>query len=266
MSDQTAANVGSVGLSFDADGQIATLMLDRPAKLNALTPEMLDQMRAALVLIQDRGAQVVVVRAQPAKAFCVGADIERFAGLAPTDMWRDWTRRGHQIFEGLARLRQPSIAVLGGHAFGGGLELALACDFRIAAEEVRLGLPEVGLGTVPGWGGSGRLTKLIGPARAKEVILTRRQLDAHTALDWGLLTRVTPAAELEAELNVLVTSITSGAPVAVQLAKELIDSASVDGPTSLLEALAGGLTASTSDLTEGIAAFRDRREPRFDGH
>jgi enoyl-CoA hydratase len=266
MSDQTSVDSGSVELSFDADRHVATIMLDRPAKLNALTPEMLEQIRAAVAKIQVTDVEVVVVRAQQAKAFCVGADIERFAGLAPADMWREWTRRGHQTFEALSRLRQPSIALLGGHAFGGGLELALACDFRVAAEEARLGLPEVGLGTVPGWGGSGRLTKLIGPARAKDVILTRRQLDASTALDWGLLTRVAPAAELEAELDALIAAITAGAPIAVQLAKELIDSAAVDGPTSLLEALAGGLTASTSDLTEGVAAFRDRREPRFDGH
>jgi enoyl-CoA hydratase len=266
MSDQTAVNSGSVELSFDDDRRIATVMLDRPAKLNALTPEMLEQIRAAVSNVATSGAELVIIRAQPAKAFCVGADIERFAGLAPTDMWRDWTRRGHEIFEALSRLRQPSIAVLGGHAFGGGLELALACDFRIATDNTRLGLPEVGLGTVPGWGGSGRLTKLIGPARAKDMILTRRQLDASTALDWGLLTRVAPAAELEAELDALITSITSGAPVAVQLAKELIDSAAVDGPTSLLEALTGGLTASTSDVAEGVAAFRDRRDPNFGGH
>jgi enoyl-CoA hydratase len=259
-------DVGSVELLFTHNQQIATVMLDRPAKLNALTPEMLEQMRAAIAEIRGSEAEVVVVRAQQAKAFCVGADIERFAGLAPTEMWRDWTWRGHEVFDALSRLRQPSIAVLGGHAFGGGLELAIACDLRIAAEDVRLGLPEVGLGTVPGWGGTGRLTKLIGSARAKDVILARRELDAQTALDWGLLTRVAPASDLEAEADTLIRSITSGASVAVQLAKQLIDGAAVGGPTALLEALAGGLTASTPDLAEGVAAFRDRREPKFGGH
>jgi enoyl-CoA hydratase/carnithine racemase len=130
---------------------------------------------------------------------------------------------------------------------------------------VRLGLPEAGLGTVPGWGGTGLLTALVGPARAKEVILAGRHLDAQTALDWGLLTRVAPAAALEAELEQLLAALTSRAPVAVQLAKQLIDSAAVGGPTALLEALAGGLTASTADLAEGVAAFRERREPSFGG-
>lgn len=266
MSEAAPTGVGEVEISVDAERHIATITLSRPAKLNALTPEMLEQLRSALITIQGTSTEVVIVRAEQAKAFCVGADIERFAGLAPTDMWRDWTRRGHEIFETLARLRQPSIAVLGGHAFGGGLELALACDFRIAAEGVRLGLPEAGLGTVPGWGGTGRLTALVGPARAKEVILAGRQLDAQAALDWGLLTRVAPAGALEAEVEKLIAALTSRAPVAVQLAKQLIDGAAEGGPTSLLEALAGGLTASTADLAEGVAAFRERREPSFGGY
>ncbi len=266
MSDATPSGVGEVELSVDAARHIATITLSRPAKLNALTPEMLEQLRSALITIEATSTEAVVVRAAQAKAFCVGADIERFAGLAPTAMWRDWTRRGHEIFETLARLHQPSVAVLAGHAFGGGLELALACDFRIAAEGAHLGLPEVGLGTVPGWGGTGRLTALVGPARAKEMILAGRQLDAQTALDWGLLTRVAPPAALELELEQLLAALTSRAPVAVQLAKQLIDSGAVGGPTALLEALAGGLTASTADLAEGVAAFRERREPSFGGN
>jgi len=258
--------IGTVELAFDPEGKVATITFDRAPKLNALTPEMLEALGQALTEVKHSRAAALVLRARAGKVFCVGADIERFSGLAPVEMWRDWTTRGHDVFEALAHLRQPSVAVVHGHAFGGGLELALACDFRIAADGALLGLPEVGLGTVPGWGGTGRLTKLIGAARTKDVVLARRQIDAGTALDWGLVSRVAPLSGLDAELDDLIRSITGAAPIAVQLAKQLIDGAAEGVATPLLESLAGGLTAATADLAEGIAAFRDRRPPTFGGN
>ena len=156
----------------------------RPArKLNALTLEMLDELFDCLRTVHDSDARVMVLRGAGDKAFCVGADINRFAPLTAVQMWRDWTATGHRVFDALAGLRQPTIAVLHGAAFGGGFELALACDFRVVATDARLGLPEVGLGTVPGWGGTERLTELVGRARAKEVVLSpadpRRRAGAH---------------------------------------------------------------------------------------
>lgn len=253
-------------VSFEIVGRVATVLLDRPAKLNALTPEMLDGLEAALSEIAASDADVVLLRGAGEKAFCVGADITRFAALSPVRMWRDWTAHGHRVLDALARTRQPTIAVVHGAAFGGGLELALACDFRILAAEARVGLPEVGLGTVPGWGGTERLTELVGRARTKEIVLTRRFLDGDTAHAWGLATSVAAAATLEDAVDDLVGRLLAGAPVAVQLAKQLIDAAADGAPSRVLESLAGGLSVATEDLKEGVAAFHERRDPAFHGH
>jgi enoyl-CoA hydratase len=259
----TQTDTGAVRVSRVA--QVATILLDRPAKLNALTPEMLDALGSAVDSVQRSDARVVVLRGAGEKAFCVGADINRFAPLTAVQMWRDWTATGHRVFDALAGLRQPTVVVLHGATFGGGLELALACDFRVVAAEAKLGLPEVGLGTVPGWGGTERLTELVGRARAKEVVLARRFLDGELAHAWGVATGVAPRAELDAAVEELVDRLLGGAPVAVQLAKQLIDAAAEGAPSRVLEALAGGLTSATDDITEGIAAFQQRRDPIFNG-
>ncbi|MDQ6743590.1 MAG: enoyl-CoA hydratase/isomerase family protein [Candidatus Dormibacteraeota bacterium] len=248
------------------DGRVATLVLDRPAKLNALTPEMLRELARHLEEVEATASvHLVLVRGAGQRVFCVGADIGRFADLAPVEMWRAWTALGHAAFERLARLRQPVIAVVHGDAFGGGLELALAADFRLVADHARLGMPEAGLGTVPGWGGTERLVRLVGRTRAKEVVLARRFLDAPTAMDWGLANRVVPAADLASAVEDLSDQLLGGAPIAVQIAKQLIDAADDGAPSRILEPLAGGLAAATADLTEGVAAFRARRSPNFEG-
>jgi len=247
------------------DGDTATLQLDRPAKLNALTPEMLDALQRAIDAVHASAARVVLLRAAGEKAFCVGADITRFSQLTPVQMWQDWTAAGHRVFDALASLRQPTVAVLHGTALGGGFELALACDFRVVAAHAQLGLPEVGLGTVPGWGGTERLTELVGRARAKEMVLTRRFLDAETAHAWGVATRVAAGSDLQPAVDDLVGCLLGGAPVAVQLAKQIIDAAADGAPSRVLEALAGGLSTATEDLREGITAFHERRSTSFQG-
>ena len=269
MSETTAVGAqattpGSVRLQID--GRVATLELDRPAKLNALTPEMLHELARHLEEVEATASvELVLVRGAGRRVFCVGADIGRFADLGPVEMWRAWTALRHAAFERLARLRQPVIAVIHGDAFGGGLELAMAADFRVVAEHARLGMPEAGLGTVPGWGGTERLVGLVGRTRAKEVILARRVLDAATAMEWGLANRVAPAAGLASAVDDLSDQLLGGAPVAVQIAKQLIDAAADGVPSRILEPLAGGLAAATADLTEGVAAFRARRSPNFEG-
>ncbi len=247
------------------DGDIATVLLDRPAKLNALTPEMLDELDAVLARVRAGDARVVVVRGNGPKAFCVGADINRFAGLGPVPMWREWTTRGHRVFDALAGLRQPTVAVVHGVAAGGGLELALACDLRIVTADARLSLPEVGLGTVPGWGGTERLTDLVGRARAKQVVLARQTLDGPTALAWGLAAACVPPDDIDAAVDDLAGRLRGAAPVAVQLAKQLVDAAADGAPARVLETLAGGLASATGDLAEGVRAFREGRAPRFTG-
>jgi enoyl-CoA hydratase len=244
-------------------GDVATLVLDRPAKRNALTPEMLLELDRRLDELD--GARVVVLRAAGEHAFCAGADIDRFAGLSPLEMWRAWTVRGHSVFARLAALPQPVVAVLHGNAFGGGLELALAADFRVVAEDARLGLPEAGLGTVPGWGGTERLVGAVGRARAKEIVLARRIVDGATACDWGLATRCAPRDSLDDQVRDLTDALLGGAPIAVEVAKQLIDAVAEGAPSRVLEPLAGALTAATADLAEGVAAFRARRTPAFAG-
>jgi enoyl-CoA hydratase len=253
---------GEVWLAFD--GHTATITLRRRHKLNALTPEMLDQLGEAVAGIRTSDARVVVVRGEGERAFCVGADVNRFADLTPVEML-GWTEHGHRVFDALAALPQPSIAVLHADAFGGGLELALACDLRVGASTARFGLPEVGLGTIPGWGGTERLVELVGRARAKEVILGRRTLDAATALTWGLLTEAPDPAGLDGTVGRLAERIAAAAPVAIRLAKTVIDASADGAPSRVLEHLAGAVASSTDDLHTGIAGFRSRSAPEFTG-
>jgi enoyl-CoA hydratase/carnithine racemase len=262
MTGEETMYAGRVGVTLDGD--VATISLDRPAKLNALTPEMLEQLRQAVESVRGSAARVVLVRSEGDRAFCVGADINRFAALAPVDML-EWTGRGHRVFDALAALPQPTIAVLHGPAFGGGFELALACDLRVMAASATLGLPEVGLGTIPGWGGTERLTELVGRARAKDVVLARRTIDAATAEQWGLVTTAVPLEDLEDAVAGLVERIRSAAPVAVTLAKTLIDAAADGAPSRVLETLAGAVTSATDDLAAGVDAFRHRQTPQFTG-
>lgn len=252
-------------IQLDRDGPVATITVNRPEKLNALDPAMLGGLEAIAARIEESAeVRVVLITGAGDRAFCVGADIEAWAALEPLDMWRRWIRDGHRVFDRLAALRPPVIAVLNGFAFGGGLELALAADLRVAADTARLAMPEVTIGTVPGWAGTRRLPALIGPARAKQMILTGAQIDAHKAERWGLVNEVFLGASLLDEARALAEQIAAHAPLSVQMAKQALDGAG--GASSMaLEALAGALAASTADGREGIAAFRERRPARFEG-
>jgi enoyl-CoA hydratase len=253
------------GLRLLVDGPIATITLDRPEKLNAVTPEMLEGLEAALASIEaDDAVRVFVLTGAGDRAFCAGADINAWASLAPIDMWRRWVRSGHRVMDRLEGLRQPTIAALNGMAYGGGLELALACDLRIAADTVKVAAPEVGIGTIPGWGMTTRLAVVAGPARAKQMILSGEPVDARRAEAWGVLSQVVPAAELQDAVRRTAERIAAQAPVAVQVAKQLIDGLRPRVPASL-EALGSGLTAFTDDASEGLASFRERRQARFEG-
>ena len=146
------ATAGTVSVTEDHDGLVATILVDRSAKLNALSLEMLAALETQLDTVALSPARVVVLRTGGEKVFCVGADINAFSQFSATDMWRRWIPVGHRVFDRLARLPQPTVAVVDGLAVGGGLELALSCDLRIAAGHARFGLPELGLGTIPGCG------------------------------------------------------------------------------------------------------------------
>jgi enoyl-CoA hydratase len=250
-------------VKFAIQGAIARITLDRPEKLNALDPEMLVALEDAVTQAeQSRQVRVIVLAAAGEKAFCVGADILAWTALSPLDMWSEWVRRGHRIFDRLERAKQPVICAIQGFAYGGGLELALACDIRIVTDSARFAMPEVKLGTVPGWGGTDRLPKLIGSARAKQMIFTGEPIAADVAERSGLANEVVAVASLSDRVTELAEKIAGNAPIAVQTAKQLIASPS----SATLESLAAAVNAFSDDAREGLAAFREKRSPKFEGH
>jgi enoyl-CoA hydratase/carnithine racemase len=259
VTEDAATDEGGVPVHIE-DG-IATLTLDRPRKLNALGPPMLAELeRVADAIDRDPAVRAVILTGAGERAFCVGADINAWTALDPLDMWRLWVRDGHRIFDRLAALRQPTIAAINGFAFGGGLELALATDIRLAAASATFAAPEVKIGTLPGWAGTRRLPAAIGAARAKQMMFSGEPIDAATAERWGLVNEVVPDAHLLDRSRELAAAIAANAPVAVQLAK-----AALDADAATLEAFAAALAAGTADGREGIAAFREKRPPRFIG-
>jgi enoyl-CoA hydratase len=250
-------------LKFEVNGAIARIILDRPDKLHALDPEMLSALEDSIGEAErSRQVRVIVIESTGQRAFCVGADILAWTALSPIDMWSEWVRQGHRVFDRIERTRQPVICAIQGFALGGGLELALACDLRISADSARFAMPEVKLGTIPGWGGTIRLPKLIGNSRAKQMILTGEQIGAEMAERWGLVNEVVPADVLRDRVAVIVDSISANAPIAVQTAKQLI----AEPAMAMLESLASATNAFTEDAKEGLASFREKRPPQFKGN
>lgn len=248
------------------DGDIAVVTLDRPAKLNSLTPTMLDELEVIVRAFDaDAGLRVVVLTGSGEKAFCVGADINEWAALRPLDMWRRWVKRGHQVFDQWARLRQPVITSINGHAFGGGLELAITGDIRIAAQTAEFALPEASIATCPGWSGTQRLARMLGASHAKYLALSGTRMSAADALSSGLVHEVVDADQLKSRALALAREMASKAPTALQLTKQLINAASGEGAAATLEAMAGALAASTTDAAEGIRSFKEKRPPRYSG-
>ena len=240
---------------------IATLTLDRPAKLNAIGPNMLAELERVLAEIDsDPDVLVVIVTGSGDRAFSVGADVNAWSALEPLDMWRGWVRDGHRVLQRLAHLRQPTIAAINGYAFGGGLELALAADIRVAADSATFALPETKIGTLPGWAGTKRLPEAIGVSRSKQMIFSGGRIDAMTAERWGLVNEAVAPGALMDRCRALALEIATNAPISVQLAKAVIN-----GDETTPEALAGALAAGTEDGREGITAFREKRPPRFTG-
>ncbi len=251
---------------IDRSGDVCIVTLNRELKLNTLTPAVLDELEAyARMIDADRDIRVVILTGAGSRAFCVGADITQWSALEPLDMWRQWVKRGHQVFDQWARLRQPVIAAINGHAFGGGLELAICADIRITTDTAQYALPEASIATCPGWSGSQRLARLIGGSQTKYLAISGQRMSATQALHAGLVHEVVEADGLMARAKVLATEIATKAPISVQLTKQLVNAATGEDKDAVLEAMAGALAASTQDAKEGVVSFKEKRKATYIG-
>jgi enoyl-CoA hydratase/carnithine racemase len=250
-------------IDLDRDGSVAHLRLNRPAKLNALDQRMVRILAQRCAEIDhDRQIRVVILSGE-GKAFCAGGDIEAWANESPEDFGRFWLRDGHAAFDALARLRQPVIAVLDGHALGGGLELAACADFRVAETQIRIGLPETGLGIVPGWSGTQRAVRRFGAQIVRRMVLGGEIFAAKEALQLGLVDRVVPMGRAMVTAKEMAAAILQRGPRATELAKMMLNAAEGEERERITETLAGALAAHSPELAEGLAAFRERRVPDF---
>jgi enoyl-CoA hydratase/carnithine racemase len=244
------------------NGVLFEIHLNRPNKGNALTLEMLAELRKLIHAIQrDRDIRVVILRGA-GKFFCTGGDIQEWGQMAPSEMAEDWILPGIDVFNALAALPQPVIAAMHGHAFGGGLELALAADLRVAAPGIKIGTPEVRLGMIAGWGGIRRLSEMVGVSRARYLTLTGAPIAAETALEWGLVHSVSARTDsFDEEVRALAGTIAKNAPIAMHITKGLLSTMHQD--LRYAHAAAVSQTAATEDCKEGTAAFREKRSATF---
>lgn len=262
MSEQGREHVG-----YEIDGTTAIITVDRPEKLNALDAEVLDELADAFTdAFVDDGVRAVVLTGGGEKSFVAGADIEM---LVEQDVLqgRKNSLLGQDVMDMIEDGPKPVIAAVNGYALGGGCELALACDFRIASESAIFGLPEVGLGIIPGYGGTQRLPRLVGTGHALELILSGGKIDAAEAQRIGLVNRVTAPEALLDEAKKAASKIARQGPVAVEFAKRAVRRGMLlslkDGLE--LEADLFGMISSTSDMKEGMRAFLEKRKPDFQG-
>ncbi|MDQ3702582.1 MAG: enoyl-CoA hydratase-related protein [Chloroflexota bacterium] len=249
------------------EARVAWLTINRPQARNALDPPTVHALLAAVeTLAADHDTRVLVFTGAGDRAFCAGADIKAMRGM-DVAAGAAWTRLGHRLMDAVAAVPQPTIAALNGVAAGGGCELALACDLRLMAEGARIGQPEVLLGVIPGWGGTQRLARLVGPGVAKELLYTGRLLEAPEALSCGIVHAVHPESRLLAEAQEMAERLAAQAPLALAAIKQAVDAgadADLAQANQIEIALFDRVFAST-DREEGMMAFVDRRPPRFTG-
>jgi 2-oxoglutaroyl-CoA hydrolase len=250
------------GFRVERDGAVATVTLDVPGKLNRVSLAARGQLASVFGELGGDEAVRTVVLAGAGGTFTAGGDIASFLTAPVNEM-------SSLAFNVAApeRCPKPVIARIEGYCLGVGFELALACDFRVCAEDAQLGLPEIGLGMIPGSGGTQRLARLVGLGRAKDVIMRRKRITAADALSWGLVSEVVPAAELDDAVGRVVSDLSSLSPVAVAMAKRVLNQV-YDSPLHVgleLEGLAYGVLKSTDDFREGVEAFVEKRPPEFQG-
>ena len=254
-------------LLIERDEAVAIVTFNRPKVLNAIDAPTLDALRRAMLDLQrDEAVRVVVVTGAGEKAFIAGADINELAAQTPTT-GREHALAGQHVFDLIENLGKPVIAAINGYALGGGCELAMACTLRIAADSAQIGLPEITLGILPGYGGTQRLSRLVGKGKAMELILSGTPVTAHEAGRIGLVNRVVPAAELMTEVRALAARLARQAPIAMRYILSAINQG-LEMPfveACVFEATLFGLVAATDDMREGTRAFLEKRKPEFKG-
>ncbi|HEW89953.1 MAG TPA: enoyl-CoA hydratase/isomerase family protein [Candidatus Bathyarchaeota archaeon] len=254
-------------IKLERDEDILWIILNRPHRLNAFNDVMISELSEALDKAEeDPGVRCVIITGEGDRAFSAGADVTMFPRLTP-DKAVAASRLGQEVFTKIERMSKPVIAAINGYALGGGLELAMACDFRIAAEHAELGNPEIRLGILPGWGGTQRLVRLVGLAKAKELVMLGDRIPAEEALRIRLVNKEVPFEDLRKEARALAKRLCKGPPIALKYAKWLLNFGS-QFPLEIgqrLEATAFGVIFTTKDMREGIEAFMSKREPEFKG-
>lgn len=247
---------------------IFLLTINRPKSLNALSPAVFDELeRAFSALSEDTQARVLLITGAGEKAFVAGADIARFQNLSPIEALAV-SKRGLEVFKKIEDLPIPAVALVNGYCLGGGCELALACDFILASENAVFGQPEINLGIMPGWGGTQRLSRLVGRNRALELMMTGRQVKADEALRIGLANAAYPREQLLDKGMEIARALAAKPPIALKLIKQTVQRGQdLDlDKACLVEAEAFSLCFSTNDQKEGVTAFLEKRIPRFAGN
>ncbi|MBS7647315.1 enoyl-CoA hydratase/isomerase family protein [Candidatus Bathyarchaeota archaeon] len=254
-------------IKMEREENVLWLILNRPHRLNAFNDVLMEELADALDTAEkDQSIRCVVITGEGDRAFSAGADITMFPKVTPVKA-EEFSRMGQKVFSKIEEMSKPVIAAINGFALGGGLELALACDFRIAAEHAELGSPEITLGLIPGWGGTQRLVRIVGLAKAKEMVMLGTRLKAEEALKIGLVHKVVHYEDLRSEARQLAKKLCEGPPIALKYAKYALNfGTQVPLEAGLhIESALMALTFSTEDIKEGIEAFMSRRKAEFKG-
>lgn len=246
---------------------IATIFINRPEKLNALNKATIQELHEVLTLVEENPeVRVIVITGSGEKAFVAGADIAEFAHFSASEGAKLAEQGQRKLFDFVENMKTPVIAAINGFALGGGLELAMACHFRIASDNAKMGLPETSLGLIPGYGGTQRLPQLIGKGRAMEMILTAGMIDAETAKNYGLVNHVVPQEELLSTYRAIATKIMNNSPVAISRAIEAVNANYISGINGFdVEIKNFGNCFATEDFKEGTTAFLEKRKAAFKG-
>lgn len=251
----------------DIDGNLAQVTINRPSKLNALNKATIQELHDALAQLDaDATVKAIVLTGSGEKAFVAGADISEFAHFSIEEGAQLAALGQELLFDFVENMKTPVIAAVNGFALGGGLELAMSCHFRVASDNAKMGLPEVTLGVIPGYGGTQRLPQLVGKGRAMEMIMTAGMIDAETAKNYGLVNHVVPQAELLEFTKGIASKILKNSPVAISYAIKAVNAGFVDANEGFkTEIKSFGKCFGTEDFKEGTTAFLEKRKAEFPG-